>query len=42
MGTFLVTALHDRPTDTKTIAKLLGLGNKVRLPVIQVLRGAGL
>lgn len=31
IGTFLVTALHDRPTDTKTIAKLLGLGGKANL-----------
>lgn len=28
-GLFLVTAVHSRPTDTKTLAKLLGLGAKV-------------
>lgn len=31
IGTFLITALHDRPTDTKTIAKLLKLGSKANL-----------
>lgn len=31
IGTFLVTALHDRPTDTKTLAKLLKLGGKANL-----------
>lgn len=31
IGTFLITVLHDRPTDTKTIAKLLKLGGKANL-----------
>jgi len=31
IGTFLVTALHDRTTDTKTLAKLLKLGGKANL-----------
>ncbi|CAN0399317.1 unnamed protein product, partial [Hapterophycus canaliculatus] len=28
-GLFLVTVRHDRPTDMKTLAKLLGLPGKV-------------
>jgi hypothetical protein len=30
-GLFLVTTLHTRATDTKALAKLLGLGSKVLL-----------
>lgn len=29
-GLFLITVRHDRPTDMKTLAKLLGLPGKVR------------
>ena len=44
IGTFLITALHDRPTDTKTLAKLLKLGSKANLrfadePTLEALLG---